>query len=304
MEKNSFWVLLIRDATYFSTAMYLERALQKEHNVISIGINPWYLMESKEYPGRIKKLLKKKYHSKVGSQFIKPDLILVVDPVRQRFIFSSFKTPTAYWAIDSHLKFDKHIKKARVQDYDFLFVAQKDYILKYKERGCKNVYWLPLACDPEIHKHHNLPLKYDLCFVGGFGPDSPRREIILNLQKEFNMFVGQEYLHNMARIYSQSKMVFNKSLKGDLNMRVFEALSCGRLLLTDRINNGLEDLFIDKEHLVIYDNYEDLVEKVRYYLAHPDEREEIACRGQKEVWKKHTYLHRARHLIETVLKNS
>ncbi len=281
MEKNSFWVLLIRDATYFSTAMYLERALQREHNVISIGINPWYLMESKEYPEKIKKLLKKKYHSKVGSQFIKPDLILVVDPVRHRFDFRSFGAPTAYWAIDSHLKFDKHIEKTRVQNYDFLFVAQEDYIPKYKEKGCKNVYWLPLACDPEIHKHHNLPLKYDLCFIGGLGPDSPRREIILKLQKGFNMFVGQRYLPDMARIYSQSKMVFNKSLKGDLNMRVFEALSCGRLLLTDRINNGLEELFINKEHLVIYNDYEDLVEKARYYLAHPDEREEIACRGQK-----------------------
>lgn len=304
MKKISSWILLIRDATYFSTATYLARALQKEHNVVSIGINPWYPIESKVYPKKIKKLLKKEYHSKMSSQFVNPDLILVVGPVRQRFDFNSFDTLTAYWAIDSHLKFDKHIKKTRVQDYDLLFVAQKDYVPQYREKGCKNIYWLPLACDPEIHKQHNLSLKYDLCFVGGLGPDSPRREIILKLQKEFNMFVGQKYLHDMALTYSQSKMVFNKSLKGDLNMRVFEALSCGCLLLTDRINNGLEDLFIDKEHLVIYDNYEDLVEKAHYYLSHPQEREEIARQGQEEVWKKHTYLHRAKQLIETVLKNS
>ncbi|MCK4649153.1 glycosyltransferase [bacterium] len=304
MKSKPLWILLIRDETYYTTARYLECALQKEHNVISIGINPWYPVEPKVYPKKIKKLLKKEYHSKVSSQFVNFDLILVVDPVRQRFDFSSFETPTAYWAIDSHLKFDKHIKKTRVQDYDFLFVAQKDYVPQYREKGCKNVYWLPLACDPEIHKRHNLSLKYDLCFVGGLGPDSPRREIILNLQKEFNMFVGQRYLHDMARIYSQSKMVFDKSLKGDLNMRVFETLSCGRLLLTDRIDNGLEDLFIDKEHLVIYNDYEDLVGKARYYLEHPEERNAIARKGQEEVWKKHTYLHRARHLIETILKDS
>ena len=304
MKKISSWILLIRDATYFSTAMYLERALQKEHNVISIGINPWYPIEPKVYPKKIKKLLKKGYHSKVNSQFVNFDFILVIDSVRQRFDFNSLDAPTAYWAIDSHLKFNKHIKKVMVQNYDFLFVAQEDYVSKYREKGCKNVYWLPLACDPEIHKQHNLPLKYDICFIGKLGPDSPRRGIILKLQKEFNMFVGQKYLHDMAEIYSQSKMVFNKSLKEDLNMRVFETLSCGRLLLTDRINNGLEDLFIDKEHLVIYDKYEDLVGKVYYYLEHPGERETIAQRGQKEVWKKHTYLHRARYLIETVWKNS
>ena len=302
--KNSLWILLIRDATYFSTAMYLERALQKEHNIISIGINPWYPIEPKVYPKKIKELLKKKYHSKVSSQFVNFDLILVVGPVRQRFDFNFFDTPTAYWAIDSHLKFNKHIKKVRVQDYNFLFVAHKDYVPKYREKGCKNVYWLSSACDPEIHKQHNLSLKYDLCFVGSLGPNSPRREVILKLQKEFNMFVGQRYLHDMARTYSQSKMVFNKSLQGDLNMRVFEAMSCGRLLLTDRICNGLEELFIDKKHLVIYDRYKDLVEKAYYYLEHSEEREAIAHKGQEEVWKKHTYLHRARHLIETVLKNS
>ena len=304
METKSLWILLIRDATYYTTARYLERALRKEHNVISIGTNPWYPVESKVYPKKIKKLLKKKYHSKVSSQFVNFDLILVLDPVRQRFDFNSFDTPTAYWAIDSHLKFDKHIKKTRVQDYDFLFVAQKDYISKYKEKGCKNVYWLPLACDPEIHKQHNFSLKYDLCFVGSLGPDSPRREIISKIQKEFNMFVGQRYLHDMARIYSQSKMVFNKSLQGDLNMRVFEAMSCKRLLLTDRIGNGLEEFFVNRKHLVIYDNFQDLTEKVYYYLKQPEERDEISYRGQEEVWKKHTYLHRARYLVETILKNS
>lgn len=304
MKSKPLWILLIRDETYYTTAMYLERALQKEHNVISIGINPWYPIETKVYPKKIKKIIKKKYYLNVVTQFIKPDLILVIDPVRQRFDFNSFDTPTAYWAIDSHLKFNKHIKKVRVQDYNFLFVTQKDYVPKYREKGYKNVYWLPLACDPEIHKQHNLSLKHDLCFVGSLGPDSPRKKIILNLQKEFNMFVGQKYLHDMAEIYSQSKMVFNKSLKEDLNMRVFEALSCGHLLLTDRIDNGLEDLFIDKEHLVIYDNYEDLVEKVHYYLEHPEEREAIAHKGQEEVWKKHTYFHRARYLVETILKNS
>lgn len=294
---------MIRDETFYTTAVYLERALQKRYNVISFDINPYYPMELKEYPKKVESILSKEHLLQQKFKLPKLSLILVIDPVRQRFDFSSFEIPTAYWAIDSHLKFDKHIKKVRVQDYDFLFVAQKDYIPKYKERGGKNVYWLPLACNPEIHKQHNLSLRYDLCFVGGLGPDSPRREIILKLQKEFNMFVGQKYLHDMARIYSQSKMVFNKSLKGDLNMRVFEALSCGRLLLTDRINNGLEELFTDKKHLVIYDDYKDLAEKAHYYLVHAKAREEIARCGQAEVHQHHTYSHRVDYIVATILGN-
>jgi len=87
-------------------------------------------------------------------------------------------------------------------------------------------------------------------------------------------------------------------------MRLFEALSCGRLILTDQINNGLEELFVNKKHFVIYNGYEDLAGQARYYLEHPEERNAIAQKGQEEVWKKHTYLHRARHLIETILKDS
>ena len=47
----------------------------------------------------------------------------------------------------------------------------------------------------------------------------------------------------MGRIYSESKIVLNASINGDLNMRVFEALTSGALLVTDRIENGLDTLF-------------------------------------------------------------
>ena len=72
----------------------------------------------------------------------------------------------------------------------------------------------------------------------------------------------------MAKIYSQAKIIFNKSIRKDLNMRVFEAMSCGSMLVTDRLKPeaGLEELFKDKKHFVLYDNESDLVEKIGYYL--------------------------------------
>lgn len=296
MKTDPLWILLIRDATFHTTATYLERALRKEHNVISIPINPWYLGEARQkYPKKIRRILGKGYNPRLKVNYHNPDLILVIDPVRERFDFRHFQARTAYYAIDSHLKFDKHLKKAHVQDYDFLFVAQKDYIPRYKENGCRNVHWLPLACDPEIHRYHHLPLSYDLCFLGGISPG--RKEMLSRLEGKSHLFVGQQYLHDMARIYSQSRIVLNRSIKGDLNMRVFEALSCRRLLLTDRIANGLEELFIDKKHLALYDNDEDLDQKIHFYLEHDEERERIALEGQKEVHQHHTYDHRAKRML-------
>ena len=48
------------------------------------------------------------------------------------------------------------------------------------------------------------------------------------------MFVGRAYFEEMAKIYSASRLVFNRSIKNDVNMRVFEAVACGSLLLDQR----------------------------------------------------------------------
>lgn len=297
------WVLLVRSSEFYTTAMYLERALQKIANVATIYVEtagPWGWMFRKVPAGFVEKLANR-YFGLTTVHPPTPDVILVVDPVRKKFDFSKFDAPTAYYAIDSHVAFDQHVKDAHVQDYDFVFVAQKDDIPKYREVGCEKVYWLPLACDPDINKRYKLPMKHDLCFVGKVPPKTEREQIIRKIKKEFNIFVGHKYLHDMARVFSQSRIVLNKSHAGDLNMRVFETMSCGRLLLTDRIANGLEELFTDKRHLVIYDDLNDLAEKIRYYLRNAAEREKIAAQGQKEVQRKHTYSHRAKYILNTVL---
>ncbi len=301
-EEDTPWILLIRDGSPFTTGMYIERAVQREYNVITAAINNYepYNLFRRISPRPLHKFLDKIIKLKYGVSSHDPDLILVIDPVRGNFDFRNFSAPTAYYAIYSNVDFSRHIADAKVYNYDFVFVAQKDWVSKYKEFSCRNICWLPLACDPEIHRRWDLPLRHDLCFVGGLhGP--LRGEIISKLRSEFKMFVGKAYLHDMAKIYSQSKIVFNESTRGDLNMRVFEAISCGRLLLTDRIGNGLEELFTDKKHLVIYDDYDDLVAKARYYLNNQEERELIASNGRQEAHYKHTYLHRVRCLVGTIL---
>ncbi|MFB0522778.1 MAG: glycosyltransferase, partial [Candidatus Bathyarchaeia archaeon] len=287
----------------YGTGMYIERALQRHCNTITVrmgGYEPYNLLRRLS-PRPLVKLMDKIIKLKFRTRFPQPDLVLVVDPVRCNFDFGNFDAPTAYYAIDSHVAFSKHIEEAKVSDYDFVFVAQRDWTPKYKEHGCERVYWLPLACDPDIHRRWNQPLRYDLCFLGGILAGSKREQTISKLKRNFNVFVGKAYLHEMAKIYSQSRIIFNESLLGDLNMRVFEAMSCGRLLLTDRVGNGLEELFRDKKHLVIYDDYSDLIQKIRHYLNNPKQSERIALNGLREVHKHHTYSHRVRYLIETIL---
>ena len=50
------------------------------------------------------------------------------------------------------------------------------------------------------------------------------------------------------------------------------------------------------EEVVTYDSPSELVEKVRHYVAHPDERRAIAAAGQRRTLAEHTYRHRMEQL--------
>jgi GT2 family glycosyltransferase/2-polyprenyl-3-methyl-5-hydroxy-6-metoxy-1,4-benzoquinol methylase/tetratricopeptide (TPR) repeat protein len=207
--------------------------------------------------------------------------------------------PAAWWVIDTHLDLAGALEKA--PRFDFVFAAQRDGATALREVGIETAVWLPLACDPEIHGRKPVEPTFDLAFVGNLFP-GPRTDLVALLQAKFkNVFVGNRYLEQMAATYSASKIVFNRSLKNDVNMRVFEALAGGSLLVTNELaDNGQPELFRDGEHLVTYTDAEELLDKVAYYLEHDEERERIAAAGRRAVLEGHTYLHRMRTILRTV----
>ena len=83
-------------------------------------------------------------------------------------------------------------------------------------------------------------------------------------------------------------------------MRVFEALACGSLLVTNELReNGQAELFRDGVHLATYREHTDLLDKLAFYLAREATREKIAAAGRAEVLAKHTYGHRMEQILRT-----
>jgi 2-polyprenyl-3-methyl-5-hydroxy-6-metoxy-1,4-benzoquinol methylase len=207
--------------------------------------------------------------------------------------------PSAWWVIDTHLNFERDVVRAR--DFDFVFAAQRDGAERLRHAGITSASWLPLACDPRIHGHQDVEKQYDLCFIGHLFP-GPRAELVELLRRTFpRTFVGQRYFEEMARTYSASRIVFNRSLRNDVNMRVFEGVASGSLLLTNELrSNGQEELFRDGVHLATYRDAEELLDKARFYLSHDAERERIAVAGRAEAVAHHTYRHRMEQLLRVV----
>lgn len=204
--------------------------------------------------------------------------------------------PCAWWVIDTHL--DPEWAETKGREFDWVFTAQRDGAERLIQRGIASQ-WLPLACDPQMHRRLARKKQWDICFIGNIlGPS--RTELLALIQQRFpNTFVGRKYFEDFARTYSEAKIGFNRSVKDDINMRVFETLSCGTLLVTNDLReNGQEELFVTDKHLVTYSDPEELLEKLQFYLVHDEVRERIAKQGHAEVLARHTYQHRMRLILD------
>ena len=235
------------------------------------------------------------------------DLYLRTDDGYYNFIWpQDIKERSTYWICDTHLK--KPAKKMRKLSHSFgkCFFAHYTSGIKTLSKiknFSEDFYWLPFACDPQIHaslqKKVNIEPIYDIAFVGNEG-NIPRKFILHELRERYTKsYIGYADFRKMGTVYSYSKIGFNYSINNDLNSRIFEIMATGRMLITNNINDSkFLELFKNRENIVVYNNVEELFSLIEYYLKHEDEREAIALKGQNLVLSQHTYLHRAQEILK------
>lgn len=213
--------------------------------------------------------------------------------------FLEASVPTAFWAIDNHLNYRWHKEYAR--QFDVTFFAQKDYVAAARRYGVTGVHWLPLAADAEYHRIEPRRSKYGVSFVGSV--PRGRQEFFDGIEPDIplNVVTGV-YEEQMAEILAESKIGLNVSIREDLNMRFFEVLASGALLVTQKIRAGMNELFQEGTHFVTHD-VSDVSSVLRYYLANDSLAAGIARRGRELCLSRHTYKHRCQELI-AVLSNA
>lgn len=209
--------------------------------------------------------------------------------------------PSTYYVIDSHIETDWRLKTAKEGQFDNIFVAQKEGLsLPWHT---ENKWWVPVGAELDSHFVGARPKKYDVCFIGNFhsGYREARIEYVHELFKAFPSFYfssNSRFFKELAEKHAQTRIVFNKSLNGDINMRFFEGICSGSALLTDRNVNLAELGFRDGLDYIGYDSIEEMKEKATFYLKHEDLRERIASDGMQFVHDNHTYDHRAKQILE------
>ncbi len=287
-----------------TTGLYIQAALAKHHQVTFVG-TAW---AAHHQPGFAPNVDLAALVSKLETP---PDLFLYVDSGNVAYApigLEHLPCPTAAYLIDAYPPHTGLINKFRLRLaplFDYVFVAHRGCEELYSSwRNGLPVHWLPLACDPAVHRDHHLERIYDVGFVGQVNASYPNRVralAALSARYRLNDYRRPYYMDEMARVYSESKIVFNMTLQGLLNGRIFEAPPSGALLLTEQSShNGQTELLTEGEHFVTFRDLDDLVQKVDYFLAYPDERERIARAGQAHVLQHHTYEHRTQTILDVV----
>ena len=104
-------------------------------------------------------------------------------------------------------------------------------------------------------------------------------------------------------LYERARVGFNVHNRGDYTVgsyRLFELPANGVMQISDG-GEHLDAFFEEGREIVGYRNLDEMVDKVRYYLEHDDERIEIARNGYRRAMRDHRIakrLHEAGQLIE------
>lgn len=239
------------------------------------------------------------------------DLVLTALPQCQPLDFwARVKALKVAWYFD--LIFDWHGRERQylsaLKHFD-LVISTDGFDAPYKEHGIKRV-WMPHGFDARKYYPTMPDANYDVAFIGHVYTDQ-RRRVIQGLTKNFGLNVfglkdncwGEPY----SRICNSAKIMFADNARNDIpgywSDRLYLSLGSGAFLLHPKVP-GIETQFEDSEHLVLWKDEADLHDKINYYLAHDDERREIAEAGCEFAHANHTIEKRVEEfnrILESVL---
>jgi glycosyltransferase involved in cell wall biosynthesis len=232
----------------------------------------------------------------------RPDVLLFVEG-GTRLIFPSgmqdLDCVSAWYAIDSHLHLQQHLRIARL--FDLTFVAQFEFLRYFQET---QAHWLPFAVDPGLFSRPPRFRDIDVAYIGsddrGLHPERARLLDLIRSRYQ-NTFLGRVEPSRIGEIYGRAKIVFNRSVRNDVNMRYFEAMGAGAVLVTDSAReNGVEQLFGAGKYFLEYRDGASLLAAIDSLLGDEEERERIGARAQDYVLGHHTYRHRAEKILEAL----
>jgi hypothetical protein len=215
---------------------------------------------------------------------------------------ASVDIPTVCFQVDTYAYTRKRIAWSML--FDLVLVFHPGYDSKFRDAGHAGARFVAHAVDGQHFAGPEIERVYDVGWVGQTdGPIYRMRGPILNeLSKSFRMNNPKRRysLEEMALTYRQSKIVVNvgrDDYPQDANLRTFEAMAAGALLVTSLPTELSEIGFEEGVHFVGYRDAREIVPLVRKYVEDVAARREIVEGCRQKILSEHTYQQR----VDTIL---
>lgn len=215
--------------------------------------------------------------------------------------------------------------------FDYVTTSDPEGVARIARGGGDNAIFVPFAFNENVFRPADVPVQYDVSFVGMF---HPYRQWILERLAGSGIRVaafghkwpaGRVTLDEMVKVFNSSRINLNlsNSSQWDLRfllskpvgllwnvklgkhreqvkMRHFEIAGCGGFQLSYPVDYLAEFFSIGSE-MVVFTSVDDLATKIKYFLEHENERLQIADASRRRATSDHTATRRLEGLVREVL---
>ena len=229
----------------------------------------------------------------------KTDIVLFMDWGRFDSPLLDKNLVDAFWVQESGddpQNFERNFPKS--ERFHVTLSPDFESTTEYRKRN-QDAHWWPHFADTRVQIPLDIEPEYVAVTTRGMG----NSEFLDVVTQHGGGTIGNK--NNMGpkehtEFLNKGLMVIQKSRWGEVTRRLFEGMACGKMVLCDRLEKSkkLDELFVDGEDIVYYDDIIDCIHKMNKYKENTEERERIANNGYKTVLENHTQKQRVEFLIE------
>ncbi len=215
------------------------------------------------------------------------------------------EVPTVCFHPDTYAFTERRIHWSSVFDHAVVF--HPGYEERFARAGHPGAFLLPHAVRRGFFEGPELEREFEIGWVGQTSGEfyTQRAKWLPRLRQEFrtNDWSRKYSVEEVANVYRRSRIVVNigrDDFPQDANLRVFEVLASGALLLTSLPTELTQLGFQEGVHFVGYRDAAELSGLIHKYLDDESARRQLAEAARTLVLAEHTYDRRVDHLLERI----
>jgi hypothetical protein len=269
------------------------------------------LKDYKKIEEHIDKLFKNKKFDFIYKNFVSD----AIDSLKMKPL-CEYNVPIFVSSGDCHSRLlsNEYNEVANHHKFDVIVVNNASTIPCFKDYFDRemNYVWLPWAYNPKVHKDYGLKVKYDVCIPAGSMNIDIRKKAHDYLTKSKYKYVWikglppKKYAQNInqsvigvSTCQVEHKLFYKKLFIGMTFNKYYEIPMCNVLHIGQESADASELGFVDGNNIVMYKNFQELIDKLNFYLKNKKDRLRILGNARKHV-EPMTYGNRINKFLTTV----